>query len=742
VYTYIDLQHFDIKSLQDSVDWFNVMSYDMHGTWDQNNTWVGPFLNPHTNLTEIKAALDLLWRNDIQPAKVTMGLAYYGRSFTLSSPDCFEPGCTYLSGGNAGECSDTVGFLLNSEIQAIITDNRLTPQFYQEDAVKAIHWGDQWVSYDDADTFKIRGDFAKSQCLGGVMVWAISHDDHQSTSAEGLMSGLGKKRMPFPSYSAPTATSSKLARRDESASDNVNVCRWTNCNEDCPAGWRWIRRADSDTLSMTDQTGCSNGDNPHKFCCPGDVDLPTCQWRGMPKRGGNCSPGCNDDEVEVGTLGFPFCQTRHQSACCTVTPSTSPYGQCKWVGSANLCSSSGSHADCPSDYPTFVFASSNGAGGEQTCSQGGKSYCCKGDVPWQFQKCSWQQGKDGYTFCRTSCPEGQTRLGMHSGGCGFGWEAYCCAGNPPPPPKADDDGGDGGDDDEDLTSVERRDPNHLYYYEYQSLIERYMQDPGAPPDFKSYSWSPEENQALLTRTVLNLYDFRLFNTYNARTMASNVQPLIDLYDDTGPPVEFGDHFLMAEMNAVIEGAGDRIDPYAYVSDLMANPHTANVAMDYMDTAAADLCTLVDEESTVSSKRSAPPLGDLENDYDPDLLKRHINVVDASTEPKVGGQPTMRTILRGIRNGDLTLHYARWEHFGDLNNDGRSAGPLLEIAYWIGREVGTLGSNANLYQDSDEDRWVVFHFHYANVRRLPYMSPIKVPSDGVPSSVMSFSDGRN
>ncbi|KAL5366336.1 hypothetical protein BJX96DRAFT_182477 [Aspergillus floccosus] len=366
---------------------------------------------------------------------------------------------------------------------------------------------------------------------------------------------------------------------------------------------------------MTDQTGCSNGDNPYKFCCPGDVDLPTCQWRGMPKRGGNCSPGCNDDKVE--------------SACCTVTPSTSPYGQCKWVGIANLCSSSGSHADCPSDYLTVAFASSNGAGGEQTCSQGGKSYCCKGD----------------------------------------------------------------------------------------SLIERYMQDLGAPPDFKSYSWSPEENQALLTRTVLNSYDFRLFNTYNARTMASNVQPLIDLYDDTGPPVEFRDHFLMAEMNAVIEGAGDRIDPYAYVSDLIANPHTANVAMDYMDTAAADLCTLVDDESTVSSKRSAPPLGNLENDYDPDLLKRHINVVDASTEPKVGGQPTMRTILRGIGNGDLTLHYARWEHFGDLNNDGRSAGPLLEIAYWIGREVGTLGSNVNLYQDSDEDRWVVFHFHYANDANL-------------------------
>lgn len=28
------LQHFDIKALQQSVDWFNIMSYDLHGSWD------------------------------------------------------------------------------------------------------------------------------------------------------------------------------------------------------------------------------------------------------------------------------------------------------------------------------------------------------------------------------------------------------------------------------------------------------------------------------------------------------------------------------------------------------------------------------------------------------------------------------------------------------------------------------------------------------------------------------------
>ena len=79
------------------------MSYDLHGTWDKGNKWTGNVLNPHTNLTEIDAALDLLWRNDVDPTKVVMGVAFYGRAFSATSESCLEPGCTYESGGQKGK---------------------------------------------------------------------------------------------------------------------------------------------------------------------------------------------------------------------------------------------------------------------------------------------------------------------------------------------------------------------------------------------------------------------------------------------------------------------------------------------------------------------------------------------------------------------------------------------------------------------------------------------------------------
>ncbi|KAE8345027.1 glycoside hydrolase superfamily [Aspergillus arachidicola] len=134
--SYWYLQHFDLESLDKSVDWFNFMSYDLHGTWDMGNKWIGAYLDAYTNLTEIKTALDLLWRNDIKPSKVNMGMAFYGRSVTLASPLCTEPDCLYLLAGDKRACSNTAGVLFNNEIQQIIRNNNIIPTLYKDAAVK------------------------------------------------------------------------------------------------------------------------------------------------------------------------------------------------------------------------------------------------------------------------------------------------------------------------------------------------------------------------------------------------------------------------------------------------------------------------------------------------------------------------------------------------------------------------------------------------------------------------------
>ena len=96
---------------------------DLLGKWDQTNPYTGPYVLGHTNITEIEMGLDLLRRNDIDFAKVNLGVGFYGRSFTLSDRSCSKPGCIFSDAGVKGECSGEAGILTFAEITA--RQNRL-----------------------------------------------------------------------------------------------------------------------------------------------------------------------------------------------------------------------------------------------------------------------------------------------------------------------------------------------------------------------------------------------------------------------------------------------------------------------------------------------------------------------------------------------------------------------------------------------------------------------------------------
>ncbi|KAK1999146.1 family 18 glycosyl hydrolase, partial [Colletotrichum falcatum] len=183
---YRNLQHFDIKNIEPHVDFFNVMAYDFHGAWEQPTESGGPYLNSHTNLTATKDGLDLLWRSNVNHDKVVLGLAFYGRGFQASSSSCLRPGCPFESGSEAQPCSGEAGAALNSEIDDLVAKEGAKPILDKIAAVKILTWGDNWLTYDDEETLRLKADFARSQCLGGVMVWAISQDTENAKYSKAL----------------------------------------------------------------------------------------------------------------------------------------------------------------------------------------------------------------------------------------------------------------------------------------------------------------------------------------------------------------------------------------------------------------------------------------------------------------------------------------------------------------------------------------------------------------------------
>lgn len=246
---------------------------------------------PHTNLTEISQGLDLLWRNGIPPSKVVLGLGFYGRSFTLANPACNTPGCAFTSGGDPGSCTATSGILSNSEIRRIITKYSLTPTLDLKAGVKYMTWNNnQWVSYDDTDTFKLKMSYANSLCLAGTskylssvlssgyllistVVWALDLDPDASsaldlnTRANGA-SSLSRKAL-------------KSVQKQQSAQAALF---WTPCLSDsdrvCPIGYSPLLQGHGKVFDMDLQAtrnGCSGRQN-RVLCVPKSLQLKNCDW--------------------------------------------------------------------------------------------------------------------------------------------------------------------------------------------------------------------------------------------------------------------------------------------------------------------------------------------------------------------------------------------------------------------------------------------------------------------------------
>ncbi|KAK4233286.1 glycosylhydrolase family 18-9 [Achaetomium macrosporum] len=693
--SYWYLQHFDIVGLEPLVDWFNIMTYDMHGSWDLTNKWTGPFANSHTNMTEIQDALDLLWRNDISPRKVTFGMAFYSRSFTLQDPACNEPGCRVSSGGNAGRCSGTTGVLLHPEIADEIRTRGLTPTLYRGAAVKTVSWGDQWVSFDDVVTWRLKANIIRSQCIPGVMVWAMSQDDEEGTNIKALTAALDRKQMPEPNFSKPNNT--------QPVADLAppRLCRWSGCYADCPPGFKTVQRFGHEEVMLTEENCMDQGMS--RLCCPADQPLPSCGWNGH-SNSGKCTPGCAPGEVEVGTLTYG-CSSGYQSACCTNTTSTAAYGVCKWTG----CGES-----CPSALPHKVVSAWMGSGGMPHCDVDKlRSFCCPDPPPADFTDCSWVSVNGSHYnskyYCEDTCPSDQVKIATETAGgftgfgngCFVGARGYCCKQPPPPVVPRDDDNEDpfGGKQNK----------------EFQGLLEEYMENPTCPATIlvpERSSWFRDSKRRSLSAETAELgilqsrateckedHFTRLvaFGAAMLTMSTSMLEPLRVVYDEL-----FADHFdseLRADSLRSYYESIPNLDPNGLMQYVFLNPVQAGRGI-WRDRQTTSAFCQVESTSTTRKRQGLDASGQSSALLAPRIVE---------WLPSSAGVPDFGTVVQGILNGELSLHYARWVY---LRNQG---GPMLELAYWIGPVPGQPGGS-DRYRDNTRptngrpDRWVVVHLH--------------------------------
>ncbi|KAJ5667084.1 glycoside hydrolase [Penicillium longicatenatum] len=182
--SYWYLQAFPISDMADVVDFINYMTYDLHGTWDEESTWAdngctaGDCLFSHVNMTETEWALAMLTKSGIATNQIMVGVASYGRSFEMSEEGCYTPSCTWTGAGRAGECTNTAGYISNAEINEILQTNENSQAYSDGNVTDFIVYNDtQWVGYMTNDTKTKRATWYEGYNFGGTAEWAIDLEE-------------------------------------------------------------------------------------------------------------------------------------------------------------------------------------------------------------------------------------------------------------------------------------------------------------------------------------------------------------------------------------------------------------------------------------------------------------------------------------------------------------------------------------------------------------------------------------
>ena len=228
-----------------------LMTYDLHGAWDTNTGYNAPLFSRRAERGN-EATLNVDWavrewlNRGCPKDKLVVGLATYGRSFTLRDARRSEVGAPARGPGKMGLCTGVDGFLAYYEICDRIRNYGWRSHYDDEQKANYIVLGDQWVGYDSVESLKVKTEYVVEKKLRGAMVWTYDLDDFRGDSCQqgkyplinAIKEVLSKSvTTPTPSPGAPTiSTASKPATTPpitttpttKPTMEKIFVCYYTN----------------------------------------------------------------------------------------------------------------------------------------------------------------------------------------------------------------------------------------------------------------------------------------------------------------------------------------------------------------------------------------------------------------------------------------------------------------------------------------------------------------------------------
>ncbi|TYP73965.1 glycosyl hydrolase family 18 protein [Paenibacillus methanolicus] len=165
------LNNVEIAKLAAISDYINLMSYDIHGTWETMTGFNAPlYRDPASKFTwetSVSDAIALYLKAAVPADKIVMGIPFYGTKYTNVASAGSGLYQTYSGGGSV-----TYADLKSSFIGL----NGYTRYFNADSKVPYLWNGSTFISYDDAESIGHKAAYIKSQNLAGAMIWSLGYD--------------------------------------------------------------------------------------------------------------------------------------------------------------------------------------------------------------------------------------------------------------------------------------------------------------------------------------------------------------------------------------------------------------------------------------------------------------------------------------------------------------------------------------------------------------------------------------
>jgi chitinase len=199
---------YDLAKVASLLSWINVMTYDMHGSWDSYTAFNSPFSSDPAdpiNPNSVQATVDFFRNHGVAASKLVVGVPFYGNQYIRVpnvSNGLYQPYDNSGLDGSSWQMSASVTYHDLVDVGQVVASGA-TPvgqsgftRYWRAEAgepwlfAPSVNRGGQnvgvFITYEDPQSIAERVAYIKSAGLRGAMVWELGSDDDAHDLANAL----------------------------------------------------------------------------------------------------------------------------------------------------------------------------------------------------------------------------------------------------------------------------------------------------------------------------------------------------------------------------------------------------------------------------------------------------------------------------------------------------------------------------------------------------------------------------